>query len=292
MNAANNATNIGNRAARAGKGLYSRFAQASRHQQILSVVVTLLVIVLVVYLCVKIYNSYSSFQAQNVKLINGTMQMNQPVTIDADQLPRSEDQQYGIEFSYATWLYINQINDGSNTDLKHIFHKGSSQINPKGDLFDGTGDVGAVQAPGLWLDGSTNKLYVVMNTFPTADSGQKVFEIATVDNVPMQTWFHLAVVCINKNIDIFVNGKLKKRVALDGVPRLNYGNLYVGGNSYDGYLSNMYYFSHALQIFELDRLVDEGPASGLFKTPEYDEATLAQDWYLTTSYPRGNYSGN
>ncbi len=76
------------------------------------------------------------------------------------------------------------------------------------------------------------------------------------------------------------------RKALNGVPRLNYGDLYIGGDSYNGYLSNLYYFAHALQIFELDRLVAEGPAAVLFKSPQYNEAQLAQDWYLATAFPK------
>lgn len=286
--------NFGNRSGRGGNGvghkLYNQFSQAPRHQQILSVVVTLLVLVLVIYLIVRFVNSYKSFHARNVKIIPGTIRMDEVMKVSGQELPRSVDQRYGVEFSYAGWHFIKDLNNGHGTKdmpLRHIYHKGSAHINPKGDIK--TGDIGPVQAPGLWLDGTTNNLHVLMNTFPESglgSMGQQVFEDAVVQNVPMKTWFHLAIVCINKNIDIFVNGRLKMRKALDGVPRLNYGDLYIGGDSYNGYLSNLYYFAHALQIFELDRLVAEGPAPVLFKTPKYDEAELAQDWYLATAFPK------
>ncbi len=268
-----------------GNKLYSQFSQAPRHQQVLSVVVTVLVLVLVVYLVVRLVNSYKSFQSRNTQIIPGTMQMNQTVRIDGSTLPQSVDQRYGMEFSYSNWLFINDLNSSnSEGSVAHVYHKGTPSINPNGDVDDLVrGEIGAVQAPGVWLDRRQNKLYILINTFPVG-SEKSVFEMCTVENVPMKTWFHLAVVCINKNVDVFINGRLKKRQALKGLPRLNYGNLYVGGNSYDGYLSNMYYFAHALQIFELDRLVAEGPASTLFKTPEFNEAKLAQDWYLTTAY--------
>lgn len=269
------------------KGMYNRFSQAPRHQQILSIVVTLLVLVLVVYIIVRLVNSYKSYHARNIKVIPGTVRMNNMIKIDGDQLPRSNDQRYGIEFSYAGWMYIDSLNaavhDDQGNHFRHVFHKGTGNINTKGNIANGS--IGAVQAPGVWLDSQSNVLNIVMNTFPSNNNDGKVFENCQIQNVPMKTWFHLAIVCINKNIDVFINGKLKKREALDGVPRLNYGNLYVGGDSYDGYMSNMYYFAHALQIFELDRLVAEGPAAVMFKTPDYDEAQLSQDWYLTTKWP-------
>lgn len=283
---------FGNSAGRGmGGRLYSQFSQAPRHQQILSVVVTLLVLVLVVYLIVRVVNSYKDFHARNVKLIPGTVRMDEIIKVPGKEMPMSVDQRYGIEFSYAGWHYIKDLNNqGDKGSLRHIYHKGSAHLNPSpsGNILNG--DVGPVQAPGLWLDSTTNNLHVLMNTFPAGGAGvskgeNNVFEQAVIQNVPMRTWFHLAIVCINKNIDIFVNGRLKMRKALKGVPRLNYGDLYVGGNSYNGYLSNLYYFAHALQIFELDRLVAEGPAAVMFKTPQYNEAQLAQDWYLSTSYP-------
>lgn len=287
--------NSGNAGRGMGGRLYSRFSQAPRHQQILSVVVTLLVLVLVVYLIVRVVNSYKSFHANNVKIIPGTVRMDQVIKVPGKELPLSVDQRYGVEFSYAGWHYIKDLNNqGDKGSLRHVYHKGSAHLNPNTKSTLMSGDVGPVQAPGVWLDSTTNNLHVLMNTFPTSGSTvnptvqpspNPVFEEAVVQNVPMNTWFHLAIVCINKNIDIFVNGRLKMRKALNGVPRLNYGDLYVGGNSYNGYLSNLYYFAHALQIFELDRLVAEGPASVMFKTPKYNEAQLAQDWYLATNYP-------
>lgn len=288
---ANRLSNINNgRVGGMGSKLYDQFAQAPREQQILSVVVTVLVLVLVVYLVVKLAKSYKNFHSSNVLLVPGTIRMDDVLKIDGSKIPRSVDQQYGIEFSYANWMFIQRLNnlsDHSKGTLRHVYHKGAARINPLGDIK--TGDIGAVQAPGVWLDSATNTMHIVVNTFPNGKSSS-VFEVCSIENVPMQTWFHLAIVCINKNIDVFINGRLKIRHALNGIPRLNYGDLYVGGDSYNGYLSNLYYFAHALQIFELDKLVSDGPAAVLFKTPKYNEANLSQDWYLTTSYPTGGYN--
>lgn len=294
-NRANSGSNMGARAGAGIKGagtrLYNQFSQAPKHQQVLSVIITLLVLVLIVYVIVKLVNSYKSFHNNNVKLVPGTVRMDEIIKIPGSELPKSVDGSYGIEFSYAGWHYIKTLNSSSDSvatsSMRHIYHKGASQINPSGNASSGT--IGPVQAPGVWIDSNTNTLRVLMNTFPEqtgsklADNQESVFDEANVDNVPMRTWFHLAIVCINKNIDIFINGRLKLRKTLNGIPRLNYGDLYVGGDSYNGYMSNLYYFSHALQIFELDRLMAEGPAPVLFKTPKYNEAQLAQDWYLSTS---------
>lgn len=283
-----NIRNVGNNMKGTGMRLYNQFSQAPRNQQVLSIVVTLLVLVLVVYLIVKLVGSYNAFHTNNIKIVPGTVRLDEIIKVSGQDLPKSVDRSYGIEFSYAGWHYIKTLNSSSDTvaktSLRHIYRKGSAHINPSGNIKDGT--IGPVQAPGVWIDSATNRLHILMNTFPESSGSSfanaHVFDDAIVENVPMRTWFHLAIVCINKNIDIFINGRLKMRKALNGIPRLNYGDLFVGGDSYNGYLSNLYYFSHALQVFELDRLVAEGPSAVLFKTPKYNEAQLAQDWYLTT----------
>ena len=113
-----------------GRKLYSRFTQAPRHQQALGVIITLLVLILVIYLIVRLIQSYNSFHNDNLKIIDGTITMNQTITIPDSQLPKSVDQRFGIEFSYACWLYIDKLGNSSssnNTPL-HVFHKGTNFV--------------------------------------------------------------------------------------------------------------------------------------------------------------------
>ena len=81
-------------------------------------------------------------------------------------------------------------------------------------------------------------------------------------NIPVQRWMHVAVVMINKTIDIYLNGKLTRSCVLPGVAKLNKGNIYttaVGG--YQGYISRLQYFNHALSPDYVYGLYRKGPFS-------------------------------
>ena len=70
-----------------------------------------------------------------------------------------------------------------------------------------------------------------------------------------------------QNLDVYINGHLKSRKQLEGVPRQNFGDLWVnlyGG--FDGYLADLRYYRNALDYKEIEEIVKEGPS----KAPSLD----------------------
>ena len=70
---------------------------------------------------------------------------------------------------------------------------------------------------------------------------------------------------------------------LHGVPKQNYGNVYVGMNGgFSGNISNLWYYDYALGIAEIQRIVQKGPNTKLLsssfssKNPNY----LSLRWYF------------
>ena len=64
----------------------------------------------------------------------------------------------------------------------------------------------------------------------------------------------------NHQLDVFINGKLAKRLIMKGVPRQNYGNVYVAMNGgFSGNISDLRYFNSALGTAEIQSIVDSGP---------------------------------
>jgi hypothetical protein len=50
----------------------------------------------------------------------------------------------------------------------------------------------------------------------------------SVENAPLQTWFSLSVTVFQRNLDIYINGKLVKSCVLPGVPRPVTGEVVLG----------------------------------------------------------------
>lgn len=161
-------------------------------------------------------------------------------------LLRSDNEQGGIEFTYSVWLFIDDLvyNQGR---YKHVFHKGNDAIST-----DGMNEPN--NAPGLYIAPDTNSLVVVMNTFN--DINEKI----TIDNIPINKWVNVQIRVENLNLDVFINGMLAKRLIMNGVPKQNYGDVYVAMNGgFSGYISNLRYYNEALGTTAIEGIVESGP---------------------------------
>ena len=211
------------------------------------------------------------------RLINGMVDAKQMLMFPQDPsnngavtIYRSNNETDGLEFTWSVWVYINtlQYNEGK---YKHIFYKGNSDLNDNGKNFPNN-------APGLYIAPNTNTLVVMMNTF------EVINEEILVPDIPMNKWVNVILRCQNTTLDVYINGTITRSVQLTGVPKQNYGNVYVGMNGgFDGYISNLWYYNHALGTASIQSLVEKGPntkmigAGGMnLKDPDY----LSLRWFF------------
>jgi hypothetical protein len=207
-------------------------------------------------------------------------------------IPRSNDGKFGIEFSYSVWIYVDEWSDESRIkdetgQINHILHKGDELANPN-------------QAPGIWLQRVKNDLRIVvkMNTFSTYTGCQGeacYLERCDIGNIPLNKWVHLTLVTINKNIDLYINGFLKKRCLLKGLPRQNDGDVYINSfGGFRGFLSRVRYFNYALPIWKIEQIMRQGPST--YVGPDISKAVppyLAYNWWdQKFGIPYTNQYGN
>jgi len=209
-------------------------------------------------------------------LVSGTVQANQLIIIPQDPssnntipILRSQNENEGIEFTWCVWVYIDGINPLGQ--YKHIFYKGNDNLISNGMNYPNN-------APGLYLAPDTNALVVMMNTYNNID------EEITVPDMPLNKWVNIIVRCQNTTLDVYINGVITRSVELNGVPKQNYGNVYVGMNGgFDGFISNLQYFNYALPVTKINSIVNAGPnttpstTNNLYnKNADY----LSLRWYL------------
>lgn len=186
-------------------------------------------------------------------LIDGMVDANQMIVFSQDPsnngavtIYRSVNATDGIEFSWSTWIYINSLQDNAGM-YKHIFSKGNSTI----------GENGMIQpnnAPGLYIAPHTNALVVVMNTFNVIN------EEIVIPDIPLNKWVNVIIRCENTSLDVYINGTIARSINLVGVPKQNYGDVYVAMNGgFDGYISNLWYYNYALGTSEIQRVLRKGP---------------------------------
>ena len=173
-----------------------------------------------------------------------------PNTNGSIPLIRSDNQEKGIEFTYSVWLFIDDLvyQEGQ---YRHVFHKGNDNINYTNS------PIGMNQpnnAPGLYIAPNTNALVVVMNTF------NDIEEKVTIEDIPLNKWVCVQIRVENHQLGTYINGKLAKRLIMNGVPKQNYGDVYVAMNGgFSGYMSELRYFNYGLGTSEIQGIVDNGP---------------------------------
>jgi len=244
----------------------------------------ILIFIIVLKFSIAFLTRILTFMNNSPTLINGMIDAKQLVVIPQNPLSngsvtinRSINGPNGIEFTWSVWIFINDITYLSG-QYKHIFSKGNNvstttTANNKGLNFPNN-------APGMYIYPNTNDLLIVMNTYETINQ-----EI-TINDIPIGKWVNVILRCRNKTLDVYINGTITKSVNLNGVPKQNYGDVFVAMNGgFDGYISDLRYYDYSLGLNDISGLTTMGPnlemsssnsASLLLRSPDY----LSLRWYF------------
>jgi hypothetical protein len=97
-----------------------------------------------------------------------------------------------------------------------------------------------------------------MNTFNVIN------EQILINDIPLNKWLNVIIRCQNETLDIYINGTITKSHKLNGVPKQNYGDVYVGANGgFSGYVSRLQYFNYAIGTNEISKIMKKGPSTSM-----------------------------
>ena len=228
--------------------------------QVAFLLLVLFVFIILLRLGISLLGYFLS-QPGNPKLIDGMVDAKQLIVIPQDPsaegsviINRSVNANEGIEFTWSVWVYIDDLTYNSG-NYRCIFYKGNDYAkNPKATNQETQGLNFPNNAPGLYIAPNSNSLVVMMNTFNVINEEIKI------DDIPLNKWVNVIIRCQNNTLDIYINGSIIKSYHLHGVPKQNYGDVYVAPNGgFSGYISNLWYYSYALGTSEISKLANQGP---------------------------------
>ena len=237
--------------------------------------------------------SYFFKPSDSPHLIDGMVDASQMIIFPQDPssngsvtIYRSVNANDGLEFTWSTWIFINNLE--TNTGIyKHIFSKGNSDLNENGMIQPNN-------APGLYIAPNTNALVVVMNTYNVIN------EEIVIPDIPINKWVNVIIRCQNTTLDVYINGTISRSINLIGVPKQNYGDVFVGMNGgFNGYISNLWYHNYALGTSAIQHIVNKGPNTKMIggnglADKAYNYLSLRWFFYgagdgYNPSRPSGNY---
>ena len=237
------------------------------------------IFMIVLKIGVQLLNWY--FQpSDSPRLIDGMVDAKQMLVFHQDPnsgnrgtIYRSVNETKGIEFTWSVWIYIENL-QYLEERYKHVFYKGNSNLEENGLNFPNN-------CPGLYIAPHTNSLVVMMNTYNVIN------EEITIPDIPLNKWVNVIIRCKNTTLDVYINGTITRSVQLSGVPKQNYGDVFVAANGgFDGKISNLWYYNYALGTADIQNISNIGPnttiasSSGLdLKNNDY----LSLRWFYAGS---------
>ena len=168
-------------------------------------------------------------------------------TISGAEIPPGV-QDYGIQF----WVYIK--------DWDYRFGQEKVILRRTDPALKGA------YGPEVTLSPNDNTMNVKVSLFPSDPNsvqksvpapsnqgGSATGDVFTcsVENVPLQAWFAVSITVFQRNVDVYINGKLVKSCILSGVPRPVAGDVEVGpAGGFSGTVCDV--FSYAKMLSPAD----------------------------------------
>jgi hypothetical protein len=175
-------------------------------------------------------------------------------------LPLSQNQDEGIEYSFASWILINDFDYGANRPI--IYVRGQPDL--------------SLASPAVSLHKGRNEIHIKQDTYDKLHPGQVV-----IPNLPAGKLLHLVVSIRQTSMDVYVNGLLFKHLSLRALPLQNAESVYVSENGgWKGMIGKFVYYNYALSSGEVRKLASQKPQRDPNDVPPYPPY-MDTSWWLT-----------
>ena len=231
-------------------------------------------IILVLLAALFIYNTYAAIKGKPPASLTGAQSSpdQAPVPLDgktktvipASNAPITQGADNGVQF----WMYIRDWDYNFGKEKSILVRQDST--NP------------AIMNPNISLHPTDNSLNVSVSIYGSgtgaaamepgaANSTSSTGDVftCTVENVPLQSWFSVSVTVFQRNLDVYINGKLVKSCVLPGVPRPAAGDIVVGkAGGFSGSICNVHAYSSMLGPSDASSFFSAGTNCASFAQPK------------------------
>lgn len=141
--------------------------------------------------------------------------------IPAGEIPIGAGIDYGLQY----WMYISNWDYRFGQTKEVVKRVASNDPN--------------IVGPRIYLAPTDNTLHVQVSLYPTDETAASSEPgsnstgdsfTCSVENVPLQSWFSVSVTVFQRNLDIYINGRLVKSCVLPGIPKPAIGDVIIADN--------------------------------------------------------------
>lgn len=230
---------------------------------VMKILVSLVGLVILLFAALFIYNAVAMSSGKP-----GTSILGSPTVPDQAPLPLDGKTKkvisaanapitQGADNSVQFWMYIK--------DWDYQFGE------KKSILYRQDATTATIRNPEISLHPTDNSLDVAVSIFSadstdTSSTGDTY--TCTVENVPLQTWFSVSVAVFQRNLDVYINGKLVKSCVLPGVPRPAAGDIIIGdAQGFSGSVCNVHAYPNMITPSDASAFFSAGTNCSSFAQP-------------------------
>ncbi len=188
--------------------------------------------------------------------------------IGAGSAPIGTGSDYAIQF----WMYIK--------DWDYKFGSTKSVVKRVG------ANNSSISNPNITLNATDNSLDVSIHYYGNSTTGNTaqgstnsagdVFT-CTVENVPLQSWFSVSVTVFDRNMDIYINGRLVKSCVIPGVPKPATGDIILNDNGgFSGSICNLRTFVGMISPGDAQAFFGAGTTCGAPGMTQSEDSAFAK----------------
>lgn len=188
---------------------------------------------------------WNMFGSSSGNLMSSLHDATTTTTVPAASAPLSSENQgnYGAQW----WMFVKDWNYGYGKDKSVVYRPDA--VNS------------SIANPNVSLHPTDNTLRVSVSIFPSSEGGSGKSEpapaghsgstddvfVCDVPNIPLQSWFSVSMTVFERNLDVYIDGKLVKSCFLPGVPKPAVGDIQIAKDGgFSGYMCGFTHYPRML----------------------------------------------
>lgn len=226
---------------------------------ILFVVVSMLVLIAIL---VWVFFRPVDSVGDGVVIVRSPLSCETPTGPIATEIVKSSNDPDGLAYTYTMWVLVK--------DFK-------TNIGMERNIFRGGKDISMSMPMG------TNHIQIKIGTTPPTPSSKIPIEydLPAITDVPENEWIHIAVVVVQRDVRVYVNGILQQITTIpSSIPYQNEKQSITvsDGVGWKGVLGSLIYYPRDLSAAEIVNLVQSPPTDSLQVLPGFPQS-LSINWY-------------
>lgn len=206
--------------------------------------IVMIVIVVVVVLLLVIFIQQHIFKQKS--LTSGVLDATKQYSISSDKLSASSNG--NLNYTYSMWIYVSDWSYNLGVD-KVVLSRGEKSSSSENIFY-----------PQIYL-GKTENTLTIRQSMQTSQTDY-VTNNCTIENVPLQKWTCIIVSMNDRDMDVYLNGKLVRTCVLPYPPYCPGGDdvkLSPKGIGFQGSISNVSYWPNAISPQQAWNIYKYGP---------------------------------